>query len=279
MNAARAIALLITGTAIAAMPATAAQTVRSGITAWQKGDYKAAVEVWRTLADRGDADATFNLAQAYRLGRGVPANLATAKGLFERSARTGHLESQTTLGLILLQGGDRLDGLAWLKSAAEAGEPRALLVYGTALVNGDGVTQDQLRGYSFVHSAARSGLPAAKKTLAELDQLLSAADRKKALGTPTPRVKAAAKPVASARSSAPASGSWRIQLGAFAKKGAAEALFARVSSALPGRKPFYVPVGKVTRLQAGPYPSRAAASAACVALRGSGHDCVVAERR
>ena len=43
----------------------------------------------------------FNLAQAYRFGRGVPANLATAKNLFERAARGGHVESQTTLGLLL----------------------------------------------------------------------------------------------------------------------------------------------------------------------------------
>ena len=29
-------------------------------------------EAWRPLAAKGDADALFNLAQAYRLGRGVP---------------------------------------------------------------------------------------------------------------------------------------------------------------------------------------------------------------
>src|SRR6185369_6060801 len=114
-----------------------AQSVKAGIEAWQKADYSAAVAIWRPLAEKGDADAEFNLGQAYRLGRGVPTNLAAAKTWFERAASQGHLDAQTTLGLLLFQNGEQPEGLKWLKQAAEQGEPRALLVYGTALVNGD----------------------------------------------------------------------------------------------------------------------------------------------
>ena len=274
--------MLIAGTALgAASTPVPAPTVRAGIEAWQKGDYKAAVEMWRTLADRGDRDAQFNLAQAYRLGRGVPANSATSKSLFERAARSGHLESQTTLGLLLVQSGDRIEGLGWLKSAAESGEPRALLVYGTALFNGDGVTQDQRLGYSYVYSAAATGLATAKRTLAELDKLLPAAERKKALSRPTTvavpkpqKQKPAAKPAPIA-----ANGQWRIQLGAFARPGAAQALFAKLAGSLAGGRPYYLPTGKVIRLQAGPYPTRIAAASACAALKLRGQDCVVVESR
>ena len=42
-----------------------AQSVEAGITAWQAGDYPAAIREWRPLADTGNADAQFNLAQAY----------------------------------------------------------------------------------------------------------------------------------------------------------------------------------------------------------------------
>ena len=56
-----------------------AQSVKAGIEAWQKSDYTAAVAIWRPLAEKGDADAQFNLGQAYRLGRGVPINLAAAQ--------------------------------------------------------------------------------------------------------------------------------------------------------------------------------------------------------
>ena len=88
---------------------------------------------------------------------------------------------QTTLGLLLFQNGDQPSGLKWLKKAADQGEPRAMLVYGTALFNGDGVTQDPILGYAYVSRAAGSASPPAKQTLDQLDQLLPATDRKRGL--------------------------------------------------------------------------------------------------
>ena len=66
----------------------------------------------------------------------------------------------------------------------------------------------------------------------------------------------------------PATGDWRIQLGAFAQRGSAEALYQRVSgkAALAGRSPYYIASGAVTRLQVGPFASKAAAAAACGAI-------------
>ena len=264
--------LLVAGTLAGA---ASAQTVSDGIQAWQKGDFKTAVEAWRPLADRGDPDALFNLAQAYRFGRGVAANLATAKSLLERASTGGHVESQTTLGLLLLRGGDQLDALKWLKAAAEGGEPRALLVYGTALINGDGVTQDRMLGYAYVHAATSGGLAAAQKTLVELDQLIPAADRRKALDTH--RVAVRGKRVAPSVTAKAETGEWRIQLGAFILKGAAESLYGRLSPSLGGRKAYYLPAGNATRLQVGPYASRAEANAACARLKGQ--DCIVVRAR
>ena len=281
-----AVLLLVTPTTVQA------QSVKAGIEAWQRSDYSAAVSIWRPLAEKGDADAAFNLGQAYRLGRGVPTNLAAAKTWFERSAEKGHVDAQTTLGLLLFQNGDQAEGLRWLKSAAEKGEPRALLVYGTALVNGDGVTQNPVLGYAYVSRAAAQGLAPAKETLKQLDQVLSLQDRKKGVAIararatvapppkskperPKPAQTAAVKRPPPPKAAAPAttapvvaSGSWRIQLGAFAQRGSAEALYRRISGnkAFAGRQPFYIPAGTVTRLQVGPFASRAAAAAACRAV-------------
>lgn len=277
-----------------------AQSVKAGIDAWQRADYGTAVAIWRPLADKGDADAQFNLGQAYRLGRGVSINLALAKNWFEKAAASGHLDAQTTLGLLLFQNGDEAAGLKWLKQAAEKGEPRAQLVYGTALYNGDGVTQDRMLGYSYVSRAAAQGLVPAKDTLSQLDELMPAADRKKALAmapsrpapagrpakavrtadSPAPRKVAArqvpaapakmaiAKAAPAKRATASPTGSWRIQLGAFSQRGGAEALYRRVSgkAALQGRGPYYIAAGNVTRLQVGPFASRAEAEAACRAV-------------
>jgi TPR repeat protein len=275
-----------------AEPASA-QSVKAGIAAWQRADYGSAVAIWRPLAEQGDADAQFNLGQAYRLGRGVPINLAAAKTWFERAAAKGHLDALTTLGLLLFQNGNQAEALKWLKQAAEQGEPRALLVYGTALFNGDGVTQDQVLGYAYVSRAAAQGLAPARETLAQLDKLMPVADRKKGVAMAKAKAKAApaptsqpkakkpvqtaiAKPVAKPQpkpatplAAAPvASGAWRIQLGAFSQRGAAEALYQKLSGkpALAGRRAFYIPAGAVTRLQVGPFDSKAAAAAACNAL-------------
>ena len=285
------VALLLSAVA-APLPA---QSVKAGIDAWQRADYPGAVAIWRPLAEAGDADAQFNLGQAYRLGRGVELSLAAAKIWFERAARNGHLDAQTTLGLLIFQNGDRVEGLKWLKQAADQGEPRALLVYGTALYNGDGVTQDRILGYAYVSRAAELGLGPAKETLAQLDQLMNPTDRAKGAalaravptGSPVPAkqkpvrvatakpVKVAtakppvAKPTPTPKASLPpparATGGWRIQLGAFSQRGGAEALYQRVSgkAALAGRGPYYIASGSVTRLQVGPFASKAAASAAC----------------
>ena len=280
-----------------------AQSVKTGIEAWQRADYAGAVAIWKPLAAAGDADAQFNLGQAYRLGRGVPLDLGAAQMWFQRAANSGHVDAETTLGLLLFQNGDRAQGLKWLRRAAEQGEPRALLVYGTALYNGDGVTQDKLLGYAFISRAAEQGLAPAKDTLGQLDQLMPVTDRQKALalarsipsGSPVAATKAdkpttekhvhvaETKPAATKAKSVPAkpkatkaapsavgpaSGGWRIQLGAFSQRGSAQALYQRVSgkAALAGRQPFYVSAGPVTRLQVGPYSSRAAAESACRAV-------------
>lgn len=273
-----------------------AQTVKSGITAWQKADYATAVAIWRPLAERGDADAEFNLGQAYRLGRGVPLDLSKAKSWFEKAADAGHLDAETTLGLLLFQNGEHAEGLKWLRRAAEQDEARALLVYGTALYNGDGVAQDHVLGYAYVSRAADQGLAPAKETLAQLDSLMPEVERRKALliaaAKPKPQVTAEAKPVKSAqvgrsrpaapkkqvaaRAAPPPSGAftspprgdWRIQVGAFSQRSSAEALFRRLSgkAALAGRSAIYVAAGSMTRLQVGPFESKTSASAACSTL-------------
>ena len=273
----------------AAMAPAAAQapTVKAGVEAWQRGDHAGAAAIWRNLADKGDADAAFNLGQAYRLGRGVPPDSAQAKRWFERAAVKGHVDAQVSLGLLLFDSGDRAAAMSWLRKAADKGEPRALLVVGTALFNGDGVKQEPVLGYAFVSRAAAQGLGPAQTTLAEMDKIMSLEDRKRGVAmaldmakapalVPKPAPKAAAPaakpapPVAAEDKPQPvaARGGWRIQLGAFSARGSAEALYSKLSAnpALAGRKPVFVPVGKVTRLQAGPFESRAAAAATCARL-------------
>jgi uncharacterized protein len=275
-----------------------AQNVKAGIDAWQSADYAQAVAIWRPLAENGDADAQFNLGQAYRLGRGVKIDLGSAQTWLERAASQGHLDAQTTLGLLLFGNGNQAEGARWLKQSADKGEARAMLIYGTALFNGDGVSQDRVLGYAYVSRASAQGLAPAKATLSQMDQLMPLPDRKKGLAIAMQRAKtqvktktastqvvkrAAKAPAAKQAATMPASlnkpastgTGWTVQLGAFSKRASAEALYRKLASLPPlaGKAPLYVATGKVTRLQVAGFGSRSAAAAACASLAKNGQAC------
>ncbi|HEX8193337.1 MAG TPA: SPOR domain-containing protein [Allosphingosinicella sp.] len=166
--------------------------VRAGIEAWRAGNHEAAIREWRPLADAGDADAQFNLGQAYRLGRGVPANLPLALEWFEKAAQQGHGQAEANLGLSLFQNNQRERAIPWLTRAAERGDPRAQYYLGTAHFNGDLVATDWPRAYALMKRAADQGLPQARQSLTQMEAHLSAGDR--ARGTEMAQAMAARAP-------------------------------------------------------------------------------------
>lgn len=358
--------------AIAAAPALA--DVKTGVDAWSRGDYAAAVREWEGPAAAGDPDAMFNLAQAYRLGRGVIISPSRAEQLYAQAAAAGHVQAADTYGLMLFQDGRREAALPYVRDAARRGDPRSQYLLGIAHFNGDIVEQDWVRAYALVTLANSAALPQAAGAIAEMDRHIPLAQRQQAAGlalqmrseadaaratelaaadlasrTPGP---AAAAPVsnrvprpiptvavspsiAAARSavaeasratgtespaeagapyarpapaqlqlaipspppetapvvvaeaaptvvrSIPSASPWRVQLGAFSVAANARALWSRLSgrSELAGRDRLMVVVaGRITKLQAAGYPSRAAADAACRSLKLAGEDCLVTDR-
>ncbi|WP_313958536.1 hypothetical protein [Novosphingobium sp. 9] len=90
---------------ILAATAPALADVKAGVDAWSAGNYDAAIRDWKPLADAGDPDAEFNLAQAYKMGRGVPLDLDKAEELYGKAAAQGHVQAADTYGLLLFQRG------------------------------------------------------------------------------------------------------------------------------------------------------------------------------
>lgn len=68
-----------------------------------------------------------------------------------------------------------------------------------------------------------------------------------------------------------------MQLGAFGVAGNAERLWKQLASnpALAGKQWLLVPEGRLTKLQAGGFATRAAAESACAALKRAGQNCIV----
>ncbi len=170
MRSFRAAACLALPLLLSAAPALA--DVKSGVDAWQAGDYQTAVAEWRPLAVAGDADAQFNLGQAYKLGRGVPADLVQAESWYRRAAKQGHLQAEDNLGLILFTANKRDEAMPYITASAARGEPRAQYVLGTALFNGDYAAKDWPRAYALTKRASDAGLSLASARLAQLDSLI-----------------------------------------------------------------------------------------------------------
>lgn len=155
----------------------AAPTIKAGVEKWRAGDYVGAVAIWQPFAAAGDADALFNLGQAYKLGRGVDADSAAARDYYRKAAVKGHLPAQANLGIALFQAGEKPEAIKWLKTAADRGEARAQYVLGIAAFNGDGVPRSQSLGYGYLLRAQASGLPQAATALGTIAPGLSPGDR------------------------------------------------------------------------------------------------------
>ena len=163
-----------------ALGAPALADVKAGVDAWSAGDYATAVREWSGPAQAGDADAQFNLAQAYRLGRGVDADKAQAEALYAAAAAQGHVQASDNYGLMLFEDGRREAAMPYIEAAAGRGDPRAQYLLGVAHFNGDLAEKDWPRAYALLTLANNSGLPQARAAMAQMDEFVPLADRQQA---------------------------------------------------------------------------------------------------
>ncbi len=175
------IALILAASGAILSPAGALADTKDGVDAWTRGDFAGAVREWQAAAARGDSDALYNLGEAYRVGKGVPRDLAKAEEYFGRAAAMGHLQASDTYGVLLFQRGERQRALPFIRAAADRGDPRAQYFLGIAHFNGDLVPKDWVRAYALVSLAHQQNLPQAASALAQMDQHIPMAQRQQAV--------------------------------------------------------------------------------------------------
>jgi len=122
-----------------------------GLAAAQSGNYGTALRLWRPLADRGDADAQYNLGVMYNNGDGVRQDYAEALKWHRQAAAQGNGNAQFNLGLMYDQGRGMLpdygEAARWYRLAADQGVAVAQYRLGLMYHDGQGVTRDYVQAY------------------------------------------------------------------------------------------------------------------------------------
>ena len=91
--------------------------------------YGTAFQGWKYLAEKGDAEAQYNLGNLYRVGHGFTENDKTAVKWYTFAARQGHASAQYFLGWMYADGEgviqDNVRAHMWLNIAASSGNKTA----------------------------------------------------------------------------------------------------------------------------------------------------------
>ncbi len=287
---------------------------KAGYDLWNRGDFAGAVAEWRPLAIAGDPVAQYDMAQAYQLGRGVEQDPKLAESWYAKAAAQGLPKARDNYGMILFQNGNRAAALPYIEESAARGEPRAQYVLATALFNGDMAPQDWVRAYALMTRASAGGIAAASISLAQMDKFIPLDQRQRGLGlaqklkraAPKPQVtdvaiagpadarlpvepaspaaaiaplpkRPAIKPTPRMPVSPPSAGEWKVQLAALTDQGRVSALWKSLRDRIPALvpyRPYIATTGRISRLQAGPLPSRIAADGLCTRIRSAGQPCI-----
>ena len=151
-------ALLLT---VMGTPPAAAQTMEEARAAYARRDHAAAFQGFRVHAERGDAEARFNLGLMYGIGSGVSQDYAEAARWFRRAAVQGHTLAQFNLGLMYDNGEgvpqDYAETVRWYRRAAEQGNALAQLNLGLMYGIGIGVSQNYAEAARWFRRAAVQG--------------------------------------------------------------------------------------------------------------------------
>jgi uncharacterized protein len=152
------LALMFTGGAVAG-------PLEDAWTAYKRGDFATALEIWRPRATQGVAFAQLNVGIMYYSGQGVPQDYGEAAKWYRLAAEQGDATAQGNLGFMYYSGQgvpqDYGEASKWYRLAAEQGNPTAQSNLGSMYYSGQGVRQDYVQAYLWVDLAASRFPPSA----------------------------------------------------------------------------------------------------------------------
>ena len=149
---------------IVCLAAPAWADFKTGMDAYQRGDYATALAEWQPLAEQGQAVAQYQLGLLYANGKGATKDDAKARQWYEKAAVQGHTEAQVNLGVMLMyaRGGQQDYKMAvyYLRQAANQGNDLAQRKLGQMYERGEGVQQDNVKAYMWYSLGSANGVEA-----------------------------------------------------------------------------------------------------------------------
>ncbi len=240
-----------------------------GLLLFQEGERTAALPYLQRSAARGEPRAQYVLGTAKFNGDLVDKDWVGAYALMTRASAAGLPQASRALAQM-----DQQIPLSQRQQGQVVARDMAVSAMAAPAVNATSAPAPQ-------PAVAVASLPAAPSPTAPLlerpQSSRAPAERavqpvaQSPVRAPVRAPAGARAPVAAARS-----GDWRIQLGAFRTDGSARSRWMDVKAAVPSLadlQPFYPEGSGITRTQAGPFASSAAAEAACKPVTASGRAC------
>lgn len=126
------------------------------------GDYATAVNIYRKLAGKNDANAEFRLGSLYYEGKGIPQDEAEAIRWYRLAAIHGNATAQYIVGMT--EYGEArnntkqyVEAFKWFRLAAAQGDRESQYKMGWMYYFGEGVTQDYVRAHMWINISAAAG--------------------------------------------------------------------------------------------------------------------------
>lgn len=119
-----------------------------------------------TEAEKGNADAEFELGTMFHTGDGIEKDVDAAFEWYEKAAKNGNRQAQFNLGMMYKNGESVSQNIAsargWFIRASDAGDPRAALQLGTMAYTGEGTDKDFEKALAYFLRGAKADLPEAQ---------------------------------------------------------------------------------------------------------------------
>jgi uncharacterized protein len=146
---------------LVAVDVAAAGSYEDGLAADRRGEHLEALHLFREAADRGDAQAQFNLGRMFSHGEGVPVDYGAALSWYRKAASQGNAGAQFSLGLMYQLGQgvprDIAEAMGWYLKAAQQGYASAQVNLAAIYSKGSDAPENDAAAAMWYRKAAEQG--------------------------------------------------------------------------------------------------------------------------